>query len=160
MWRASYIRGDGLSVQPVLDYETFAAPNNVPVGATSYADWANQWCNAVVNKAAAAGVVVKPIIYVSTCEAGNLDGTVAQWTPWIANPSGLSKQTGSPWSATRATAPVMNFGAPGSGVSGSIAGRHWFRALWVVWTWTFLMALQTRWSQRWLSPPTPCPASS
>ena len=95
-----YIRGDGLSVQPVLDYETFTAPNNVPVGATSYADWANQWCNAVVSKAAAAGVVVKPIIYTSTCEAGNLDGTVAQWTPWIANPSGLSEQTGSPWSST------------------------------------------------------------
>ena len=95
-----YIRGDGLSVQPVLDYETFAAPNNVPVGATSYADWANQWCSAVVSKAAAAGVVVKPIIYISTCEAGNLDGTVAQWTPWIANPSGLSEQTGSPWSST------------------------------------------------------------
>jgi GH25 family lysozyme M1 (1,4-beta-N-acetylmuramidase) len=96
----SYIRGDGLSVQPVLDYETFAAPNNVPVGATSYADWANQWCNAVVSKAAAAGVFVKPIIYTSTCEAGYLDGTVAQWTPWIANPSGLSAQTGSPWSST------------------------------------------------------------
>jgi GH25 family lysozyme M1 (1,4-beta-N-acetylmuramidase) len=96
----NYIRGDGLSVQPVLDYETFSAPNNVPVGATSYADWANQWCNAIVSRAAAAGVVVKPIIYTSTCEAGYLDGTVAQWTPWIANPSGLPAQTGSPWSST------------------------------------------------------------
>jgi len=96
----NYIKADGLSVQPVLDYETFTAPNNIPVGATSYADWANQWCNAVVSMAAAAGVTVRPVIYTSTCEAGYLDSRDAQWLPWIANPSGLSPQTDSPWSST------------------------------------------------------------
>ena len=96
----NYIKADGLSVQPVLDYETFTAPNNIPVGATSYADWANQWCNAIVSMAAAAGVTVRPVIYTSTCEAGYLDSRDAQWLPWIANPSGLSPQTGSPWSST------------------------------------------------------------
>jgi GH25 family lysozyme M1 (1,4-beta-N-acetylmuramidase) len=94
------ITNDGLSVHPVLDYETFTAAGGIPVGATSYADWANQWGNAIVSKAAVAGVVVKPIIYTSTCGAGNLNTSVAQWPPWIANPSGLSAQTGSPWSST------------------------------------------------------------
>jgi GH25 family lysozyme M1 (1,4-beta-N-acetylmuramidase) len=96
----NYIKADGLSVQPVLDYETFTASDNIPVGATSYADWANQWCKYIVSTAAAAGVTVRPIIYTSTCEAGYLDSRDAQWLPWIANPSGLSAQTGSPWSST------------------------------------------------------------
>ncbi len=95
-----YIKNDGFSIQPVLDYETFDATNNIPVGATSYADWANQWCSNIVVKAAAAGLAVKPIIYTSTCEAGYLNGTDAQWTPWIANPSGQPAQTGSPWTGT------------------------------------------------------------
>jgi GH25 family lysozyme M1 (1,4-beta-N-acetylmuramidase) len=58
----SSITNDGLSVQPMLDYETFTAPGNIPVGAASYSDWANQWCNTIVNKAAAVGVLVKPIL--------------------------------------------------------------------------------------------------
>ena len=97
---ANTITNDGLSLQPALDYETFTAPGGVPVGAASYADWANQWCNAVSNKAAAVGITIKPLIYTSTCEAGNLNTSNAQWPPWIANPSGLNPQTGSPWSST------------------------------------------------------------
>ena len=96
----SYILNDGLSLQPTLDYETFTAPNNIPVGATSYADWANKWCNVIVGKASAAGVTVKPVIYTSTCGGGYLNTSVAQWIPWIANPSGQSAQTSSPWNAT------------------------------------------------------------
>src|ERR1017187_2158573 len=109
----NYIKADGLSVQPALDYETFTAPNNVPVGATSYADWANQWCSAIVSKAAAAGVAVKPIIYTSTCEAGYLNSSDAQWLPWIANPSGLSAQTGSPRSPTSCTNSGYEIWGPG-----------------------------------------------
>ena len=108
-----YIEGDGLSVQPVLDYETFTAPNNIPVGATSYADWANQWCNDVVSYAAAAGVTVRPIIYTSTCEAGYLNSTDAPWLPWIANPSGESAQTGSPWDDTPCTSAGYEIWGPG-----------------------------------------------
>jgi len=99
----NYIKDDGLTVQPALDYETFDAPNNVPVGASSYGDWANQWCQAIVNKAAALGIAVKPIIYTSTYEAGYLNSSDAQWLPWIANPSGESAQTGSPWHYTSYT---------------------------------------------------------
>jgi GH25 family lysozyme M1 (1,4-beta-N-acetylmuramidase) len=99
----SYIKGDGLSVQPALDYETFDAPNNIPVGASSYGDWAYQWCSNIVSFAAAAGVTVKPVIYTSTYEAGYLNSSDAQWLPWIANPSGESAQTGSPWHYTSYT---------------------------------------------------------
>jgi GH25 family lysozyme M1 (1,4-beta-N-acetylmuramidase) len=98
-----YIKGDGLSVQPALDYETFTASNNIPVGASSYGDWANQWCSNIVSKAAAVGVTVKPVIYTSTYEAGYLNSSDAQWLPWIANPSGESAQTGSPWHYTSYT---------------------------------------------------------
>jgi GH25 family lysozyme M1 (1,4-beta-N-acetylmuramidase) len=96
----AYIQNDGLSLQPTLDYETFTAPNNIPVGATSYADWANKWCNVIVGKAAAAGVTVKPVIYTSTCGGGYLNTSVAQWNSWIANPSGQPAPTSSPWNAT------------------------------------------------------------
>ncbi len=118
-----YIRNDGLSIQPVLDYETFTAPNNIPVGASSYADWANQWCSNIVSKAAAAGLAVKPIIYTSTCDAGYLNSVDAQWLPWIANPSGLSAQTGSPWSDTTCN---------------SSSDEIWGSGAWTVWqySWT------------------------
>jgi len=119
----NYIKGDGLSVQPALDYETFVAPNNVPVGAASYADWANQWCNAIVADAAAAGVTVKPIIYTSTCEAGYLNGSDAPWSPWIANPSGEAAQSGSPWDYTTCT---------------NSSDEIWGHGVWTVWqyNWT------------------------
>jgi GH25 family lysozyme M1 (1,4-beta-N-acetylmuramidase) len=118
-----YIRNDGLSIQPVLDYETFTAPNNIPVGASSYADWANQWCSNIVSKAAAAGLAVKPIIYTSTCDAGYLNSVDAQWLPWVANPSGLSAQTGSPWSDTTCN---------------SSSDEIWGSGAWTVWqySWT------------------------
>jgi GH25 family lysozyme M1 (1,4-beta-N-acetylmuramidase) len=95
----SSIKNDGLSVQPMLDYETFTAPGNIPVGATNYSDWANQWCNAIVSKAAAAGVTVKPVIYTATGSGGacNLNSSVAQWNSWLAQPDGGDPQTGNPW---------------------------------------------------------------
>jgi GH25 family lysozyme M1 (1,4-beta-N-acetylmuramidase) len=92
----SYIKADGMSLQPMLDYETFQGL----VGASTYADWANQWCNAIVAYGAAAGVKLKPVIYTTTCEACDLNSSVAQWTPWIANPSGENGETGNPWDYT------------------------------------------------------------
>ena len=50
--------------------------------------------------AAGQGVVVKPVIYTTTCESCNFNSTVAAWLPWIANPSGEAAQTGSPWDFT------------------------------------------------------------
>jgi GH25 family lysozyme M1 (1,4-beta-N-acetylmuramidase) len=90
----NYIRADGLTLMPMLDMEVFSGV----VGASSYSDWANQWCNAIVAKAAAQGVSVTPVIYVSACNACNFNSSVAQWIPWIADYNGQDPNTGTPWS--------------------------------------------------------------
>jgi GH25 family lysozyme M1 (1,4-beta-N-acetylmuramidase) len=92
----SYIKADGQTLMPMIDIEANAFSGNV--GASSISDWINQWCNAVVNDAASAGVKVKPVIYVSACNAGHFNSTVAQWYPWIADWNGASSQSGTPWS--------------------------------------------------------------
>jgi GH25 family lysozyme M1 (1,4-beta-N-acetylmuramidase) len=96
-----YIKGDGKSLMPMLDIEGSAL--NGHVGATSLSDWINQWCNAVVSNSAAIGLVVKPAIYVSACNACAFDTTVSQWSCDVAN-YGTSNgsndpQNGSPWSS-------------------------------------------------------------
>ena len=49
------------------------------------------------------GVSVRPVIYISACNAGNLDTTVAQWYSDIANYGSVNgnnnPQTGTPWSS-------------------------------------------------------------
>ena len=115
-----YIKNDGVTLQPVLDFETF----NGVTGASSYADWANQWCNSIVTNAAASGVTVHPVIYTTTCEAVNLTAALdGQWYPWIANPSGNSAQTSSPWSSTSCT---------------SSSDEIWGTGVWTAWqyAWT------------------------
>ncbi len=92
----SYIKPDGRTLMPMLDFETFDGC----VGASSYADWANEWCNTIMAFAAAQGITVRPVIYTTTAEACYLNSNSAQWIPWIANPSGENAQTGSPWDYT------------------------------------------------------------
>jgi GH25 family lysozyme M1 (1,4-beta-N-acetylmuramidase) len=94
----NYILNDGLSLMPMLDMEVFSGV----VGASSYSDWANQWCNAIVSNAAAQGVTVRPVIYVSSCNACNFDSSIAQWIAWLANYNGLDPQTGNPWNVCTA----------------------------------------------------------
>ncbi|EEF62266.1 glycoside hydrolase family 25 protein [Pedosphaera parvula] len=89
-----YIKADGKSFMPMLDFEVFSGV----VGASSYSDWANQWCNAIVSDASAAGTVVKPVLYTSACSACNFNSSVAQWISWIADYNGQNPQTGTPWS--------------------------------------------------------------
>jgi hypothetical protein len=89
----SYIGNDGKTMMPALDFETF----NGVVGASSYSDWANQWCDDVVNYANAAGIKVRIVIYTSACSACDLNGSVAQWLSWVANYNGENAQTGNPW---------------------------------------------------------------
>ena len=88
-----YIKADGRTLMPMLDFETFGGV----VGAGSYSAWANSWCDTVANDAALSGVTVKPVIYVSSCNACFFDGSVAQWIPWLANYNGENSQTGNPW---------------------------------------------------------------
>lgn len=108
----SYIVADGKSFMPMLDMEVFSGH----VGASSYSDWANQWCNAIVADAAAAGVTVKPVIYMSTCNTTFFDSSIAQWTSDIANYNGQSAQSGSPWNS-----------------SGCTPNEVWGSGVWSVW---------------------------
>ncbi|HSU53776.1 MAG TPA: NBR1-Ig-like domain-containing protein, partial [Candidatus Dormibacteraeota bacterium] len=113
-----HIKGDGKSIMPMLDMEASALSGHV--GASSVSDWVNQWCIAVSNSAYAAGLVIKPVIYVSECNANAFDNTVSQWTPWIAHYSGNDPQTSTPW-----TSPCT-----------STAYNHWGSPGWVVWQYT------------------------
>ncbi|MGZ4987464.1 MAG: GH25 family lysozyme [Limisphaerales bacterium] len=88
-----YIKADGKTLQPMLDMEVFSGV----VGATSYSDWANQFNNAIVADAAAAGVHVVPSIYVSACAACNFNTSVAGWLVNVADYNGGNPLTGTPW---------------------------------------------------------------
>ncbi len=111
-----YIKGDGKSIMPMLDMEAGALSGHV--GASTVSDWVNQWCIAVSNSAAAAGLIIKPVIYVSECNANAFDNSVAQWIPWIAHYSGNDPQTSTPWTWTCT----------------SSSYNHW--GTWVVWQYT------------------------
>ncbi|MSU59477.1 MAG: hypothetical protein EXS35_15120 [Pedosphaera sp.] len=91
----NYIKSTGDYIMPMLDMESFSGL----VGASSFSDWANQWCNIIVSNAAATGVTIKPVIYVGECNACNFDTSVAQWIPWIAHYSGGDPQTSTPWTS-------------------------------------------------------------
>lgn len=105
----SYIKNDGKSAMPALDFETF----NGVVGAGSYSAWANSWGDTIINNALGNGVKVRIMLYCSTCQACNFDSSVGNMLPWIANPSGESAQTGSPWGST--PCPTCGSGIWGSG---------------------------------------------
>jgi GH25 family lysozyme M1 (1,4-beta-N-acetylmuramidase) len=88
-----YINADGQSFMPMLDMEVFSGV----VGASSYSDWVNQWCNSDVASAAAKGVHVQPFIYMSACNGSFFNSSISQWLSDIANYNGESTQTGTPW---------------------------------------------------------------
>ncbi len=96
-----YILADGKTFMPMLDIEGNAFNGNV--GASSISDWINQWCADIVQDAANAGVSVKPVIYVSACNACHFDSTVSQWFSDIANygaSDGDNNPTnGTPWTS-------------------------------------------------------------
>jgi GH25 family lysozyme M1 (1,4-beta-N-acetylmuramidase) len=121
----SYIKADGKSLMPMLDMETW----NGVVGASSYSDWANQWCNAIVSDANGAGVKIKPFIYVSACNACYFNSSVSGWNSDIANYNGQNPQTGGPWNVCGSCAvwgsgvwTAWQFTSSGSvsGVSGNV----------------------------------------
>jgi GH25 family lysozyme M1 (1,4-beta-N-acetylmuramidase) len=90
----NYVTAGGAYLMPMLDVEAPTTNSTV----TSLSQWVNQWCLTVSNNAAAAGVLVKPVIYVSSSFADEwFNSTVAQWTPWIAEwPASPNPQTGAP----------------------------------------------------------------
>src|SRR4029077_12402190 len=88
-----YTQADGRTLMPMLDFEVFSGV----VGASSYSDWANQWCNDIVADASGAGVHVRPAIYVSACNACEFNSSVNGWIPSIADYNGENPQNGTPW---------------------------------------------------------------
>jgi GH25 family lysozyme M1 (1,4-beta-N-acetylmuramidase) len=88
-----FVLADGRTIMPMLDMEIFSGV----IGASSYSDWANQWCNIIVGDANGQGVKVRPSIYTSSCSACNFNGSVSGWIPWLANYNGQSAFTGNPW---------------------------------------------------------------
>jgi hypothetical protein len=56
-----YTKADGKTLMPMLDFEVFSGH----VGASSFSDWANQFNNALVADANAAGVKITPFLYTS-----------------------------------------------------------------------------------------------
>jgi GH25 family lysozyme M1 (1,4-beta-N-acetylmuramidase) len=119
----NYIQGDGKTIMPMLDVE--ASPAGYT--AATLAAWVNQWCQTVVTNAAAVGLTVKPVIYVSACHANYFDSSCAQWIPWIANYNGQDIQTGTPWSVCSGynwwgTWAVWQYTSTGSipGISGNV----------------------------------------
>ena len=112
----AYIKADGQSLMPMLDMEVFSGYT----GASSYSDWANQWCNDVVSEAAAANVKVKPVIYMSSCDTSYFNSDISSWIPDIANynpvDDGETAQDGSPWDD-----------------SGCTPNEIWGSGVWSVW---------------------------
>ncbi len=85
---SSQIGKGGKNIMPALEFEVFSGH----VGAGSYTGWANNWSSAVVADAAAVGITLHPVIYITPCNACNLTTNITLY-PWIANPNG----TGGPW---------------------------------------------------------------
>src|SRR3984957_12261584 len=89
-----YVLADGKTFMPMLDFEVFSGA----VGASSYSDWANQWCSDVRADAAAGHVTIKPFLYTSACNGCEFNTSVAQWFDDIADYNGQNPENGTPWS--------------------------------------------------------------
>ncbi|HEX3628551.1 MAG TPA: GH25 family lysozyme [Verrucomicrobiae bacterium] len=96
-----YIKHDNKTLMPMLDWEpqTIGEASGPWMGASSAAEWVNQWCQDVTSLAAGSGIKVIPIVY---CSAGwtctYLNSSLDGWTiPNLANYNGQNPQTGSPW---------------------------------------------------------------
>ena len=99
---ACYIKPGGSYLMPMLDMEQ---PPGAGATMASVSEWVNQWCQDVVNFAASADTVVRPVVYTDTGYAGQwLDGTVTRWIPWIAqwplfppDPQAAAPKSSVPW---------------------------------------------------------------
>ena len=116
---SNYVKADGLSMIPMLDWEDTRATNGTGLTTAQMSAWVNQWCNTISNYAQLKGISgVKPIVYTGTwystpaTGAGNYPGlntTVTNWPSWIAAyPANPNPQTGGP-SAGSFPWPTWNF---------------------------------------------------
>jgi lysozyme len=90
----SDIKADGKTLSPAITFDDFSGH----VGATSYTQWFNKWSSDVIADAAAAGLVLRPVI-ICSAGSGACDLTTnITLGPFIANYNGENLYTGSPWS--------------------------------------------------------------
>ncbi|PWU20770.1 MAG: hypothetical protein C5B50_03195 [Verrucomicrobia bacterium] len=91
----NYIQGGGKYLMPMLDVEA----STTGYTQASLSAWVNAWCQTLTNLAWQSGVVIKPLIYISSSRAGTwMNSSVAnQWYAWIAEwPTSPNPQTGAP----------------------------------------------------------------
>jgi GH25 family lysozyme M1 (1,4-beta-N-acetylmuramidase) len=90
----NYIKGGGMYLVPMLDIEQ--APGGSYTKA-SLSAWVNEWCQDIVNDAAAVNLTVHPGVCTYSTYANTwLDSTVTQWPLWMTGGNGQSPQTGAP----------------------------------------------------------------
>jgi GH25 family lysozyme M1 (1,4-beta-N-acetylmuramidase) len=95
-----YIQNGGVYLMPMLDWEPW--PGNTTPGSnytiSTSSQWVNEWCQDIVDYAAADGVVVKPVVYSYVSYAQDwLDSSVTQWPLWMSDAkNGENPQTGAP----------------------------------------------------------------
>jgi GH25 family lysozyme M1 (1,4-beta-N-acetylmuramidase) len=87
-----YIKGDGKSFMPMLDFEVFSGVD----GAGTYSAWADAWCDDLVSYGGS--LPIKPVLYTSACDGCEFDASVSQWTSDIADYNGENPENGTPWS--------------------------------------------------------------
>jgi GH25 family lysozyme M1 (1,4-beta-N-acetylmuramidase) len=78
----SYVIADGLTLVPMLDVEA----TNSGYNATTLSQWVDTWCTTVSNNAYAAGLKLKPAIYISSSHASTwFTSAVTNWNLDVAD---------------------------------------------------------------------------
>ena len=100
---SNYVRYGGAYLVPMLDWEDTGATNGGIFTTAMMSAWVNEWCNSVSNRAAASGVILRPVVYTGTWYSipgtyPGLNSSVTNWPDWIASYNGGTWQTGSPGS--------------------------------------------------------------
>jgi lysozyme len=86
------ITADGKSIMPMVDCEEFTG---IGCAEGTYTTWYNDWAADLKGHSGASGL--RPIIYVSACNASFLNTGIADLGAWIADYNGESLYTGNPW---------------------------------------------------------------
>lgn len=96
---SNYITADGLSMMPVLDYETDPNTYSNYYTAASSSQWVNEWCQDIVNYGLSNGLYINPIVYTySGFITTWFDTSATNWPLWYANDNGRNPLTSTPGS--------------------------------------------------------------
>lgn len=107
---SNYVKYGGAYLVPMLDWEDTGATNGGFFTAAMMSAWVNEWCNSVSNRAAASGVILRPVVYTGTWYSNpangypGLNSSVTNWPNWMSDYNGQNPQTGTttltyPWNS-------------------------------------------------------------